>query len=156
MLALTETMQSRDSQERRHGFDTVMARFAPRLKVQPSLESHGDPERTRRILNAALASARPVAGIYLMSHDVQTALETIEQAGLARHTTIIGHELTPNTRERLSDGRMDAVIAQDVRHMVRSSIRILRARADGLETIASQERIRIEIILRENMPEQSE
>ena len=51
---------------------------------------------------------------------------------------------------------MDAVIAQDVRHMVRSSIRILRARADGLETIASQERIRIEIILRENMPEQPE
>ena len=66
---------------------------------------------------------------------------------------MVGHELTPHTRTCLLDSRMDAVITQDVGHLVRSSIRVLRAKITQLETVASQERIRIEIILRENMPE---
>jgi len=90
-----------------------------------------------------------------MSHDIEAALAAIgvdERAG--SDLVIIGHELTPQTRICLVDGTLDAVIAQDVRHMVRSSIRILRSRSDRVNTIASQERIRIEVILRENMPDE--
>ena len=46
---------------------------------------------------------------------------------------------------------MDAVISQDVSHVVRSAIRVLRAECDGSEIVASQERIRIEITLKENL-----
>jgi LacI family transcriptional regulator len=35
---------------------------------------------------------------------------------------------------------------------VRSAIRVLKARADGLAVIAAQERIRIDIFLRDNLP----
>ena len=49
------------------------------------------------------------------------------------------------------DERIDAVIAQDPGHAVRSALRIMRARSDHREPLASQERIRIEVLLKENI-----
>ncbi len=152
VLVLTETMQSRDSQERRLGFDYIMKKYAQRLHVRPSMESYGDPERTAKIVRTALESQPDVVGIYLMSHDIGETMQALEVQGVQQQV-IIGHELTPHTRACLLDGRIDAVITQDVGHLVRSSIRVLRAKVAQLGTVASQERIRIEIILRENMPE---
>ena len=43
------------------------------------------------------------------------------------------------------------MIAQNPGHLVRSALRVLRARCDDREPIASQEEIRIEILLRENL-----
>ena len=51
----------------------------------------------------------------------------------------------------LLSGRLDAGMAQNPGHLVRSALRVLRARCDGRATIASQEEIRIEILLRENL-----
>jgi len=43
------------------------------------------------------------------------------------------------------------IIAQDPGHAVRSAIRIMRARTDLGEPLASQENIRIEVLLKENL-----
>jgi len=153
LLVITESMQARDSQERRLGFDTIMARYAPRLRVRPTMETYGDPARTAKIVEAALRNQPHVAGIYLMNHNIEKTMQAIATSGAPDKTIIIGHELTPHTRACLLDGQMDAVITQDVGHLVRSSIRVLKAKITQLGTVASQERIRIEIILRENMPE---
>ena len=154
VLVLSETMQSRDSQERRLGFDAIMAKYTQRLVVRPSMETYGDPLRTKQIVQAALQSRPPVVGIYLMNHDLQEAMGAIEALGAPQSIVIIGHELTPHTCARLVDGSLDAVISQDVGHLVRSSIRVLKAKLTSIGTVASQERIRIEITLRENMPEE--
>jgi len=156
VLVLTETIQSRDSQERRLGFDTIMAKYAPRLKVCPSLEDYGDQVRTAQIFKTALQSDPPVVGIYLMNHDIHEAMQAIEAFGSSQNIVVIGHELTPQTRSRLIDGALDAVITQDVGHLVHSSIRVLKAKINKTNTVASQERIRIEITLRENMPEEKQ
>ncbi|MEO1919474.1 MAG: LacI family DNA-binding transcriptional regulator [Paracoccaceae bacterium] len=156
VLVLTETMQSRDSQERRLGFDAIMAKYAPRLNVRPSMETYGDPVRSAEIVSAALQGEPPVVGIYLMSHDILETMQAIEKLGAPQKVVIIGHELTPHTRARLVDGTMDAVITQDVGHLVRSAIRVLRAKAARVGTVAAQERIRVEITLRENMPDESQ
>lgn len=153
VLVLTETMQSRDSQERRLGFDNIMGKYAPRLSICASMESYGDPQRAARIVKAALQSQPSIVGIYLMHHNTRETMRAINAHDTLQKTVIIGHELTPQTRAQLTKGTMDAVITQDVGHLVRSSIRLLRAKAARVETLASQERIRIEIILRENMPE---
>jgi LacI family transcriptional regulator len=153
VLVVTETMQSRDSQERRLGFDAIMAKYAPRLRVHPSMETYADAARTMKIIVAALHNNPEIVGIYLMNHDISETMQAIEAQGIPQKTVIIGHELTPHTRTRLIDGSMDAVITQDVGHLVRSSIRVLKARITRIGTVASQERIRIEIILRENLPE---
>lgn len=153
VLAVTETMQSRDSQERRLGFDAIMANYAPRLRVFPSMETYADAARTAKIIATALHNNPEIVGVYLMHHDISATMQAIEAQGLPSKTVIIGHELTQHTRARLVDGTMDAVITQDVGHLVRSSIRVLKARIARIGTVASQERIRIEIILRENLPE---
>ncbi len=154
VLVLTETMQSRDSQERRLGFDTIMEKYSSRLKVSPSMETYGDALRSEKIIKMALQSQPPFVGIYLMNHDVRKTMQVIDELGIAQQTIIIGHELTSYTRARLVDGSIDAVITQDVGHLVRSSIRVLRAKITHMPSVASQERIRVEIILRENMPEE--
>ncbi|RUA00291.1 MAG: LacI family transcriptional regulator [Deltaproteobacteria bacterium] len=149
---ITETMQSRDSQERRLGFDAIMAKYASRLRVYPSMETYADAARTAKIVAAAWRNTPEIVGVYLMHHGISETMRAIEARGIPPKCVIIGHELTRHTRTRLVDGTMDAVITQDVGHLVRSSIRVLKARITQIGTVASQERIRIEIILRENLP----
>jgi LacI family transcriptional regulator len=153
VLVVTETMQARDSQERRLGFDAIMAKYAPRLRVHASMETYGDPARTAQIIAATFHSNPDIVGIYLMNHDLSETMRAVEAQGAPLEKVIIGHELTPEARARLMDGTLDAVITQDVGHLVRSSIRVLKAKMACLGTVASQERIRIEITMRENMPE---
>jgi LacI family transcriptional regulator len=154
VLVVTETMQSRDSLERRLGFDAIMAKCAPRLQAHPSMETYADTGRTVKIVAAALRNNPEIVGIYLMHHDISEAMQAIEEQRIPQKYVIIGHELTQHTRSRLVDGSMDAVITQDVGHLVRSSIRVLKARMTKIVMVASQERIRIEIILQENLPEE--
>lgn len=153
VLVVTETMQSRDSLERRLGFDAIMAEYAPQLRVHPSMETYADADRTEKVVTAALDNNPDIVGIYLMSHDISQTMQVIEAKGIPQKYVIICHELTHDTRIRLVDGTMDAVITQDVGHLVRSAVRVLKARMTRIGTVASQERIRIEIILRENLPE---
>lgn len=155
VLVIAETMQSRDSLDRRLGFDAIMAKYGPRLKVQPSMETYSDVSRTAKIIESAFQSNKDIVGIYMMNHDIHDTMEAIEAQGIPPKCVIVGHELTQHTRARLIDGTIDAVITQDVDHLVRSSIRVLKARTTQVSTLASQERIRIEIILRENLPERS-
>jgi LacI family transcriptional regulator len=151
LLVVAESMNARDSLERRLGFDQVLARDYPALRALPSLETYGDPERARLIVRNALASHPDVVGAYILSSEAQAPLVALrEVADLARQV-VVAHERTPCTEAGLIAGELDAVIAQDPGHLVRSAIRLLRARCDGREPIASQEQVRIEILIRENL-----
>lgn len=66
---------------------------------------------------------------------------------------IIAHERTDHTEEKLRRGVLDAVIAQNPGHLARSAIRVLRARSERREPLASQERVRIEVYIRETLGE---
>ena len=65
---------------------------------------------------------------------------------------LIAHELTPHNRAALEALEIDAVITQNVGHLVRSAVRVLRAKCDGVNFMESQEQIRIDVILKENLP----
>ena len=75
-----------------------------------------------------------------------------EQPATESRPIVIAHELTPHTRVALQSGLIDAVLNQDAGHEVRSAIRVLKARADGIDVIDGQERIRIDIFLKDNLP----
>ena len=64
----------------------------------------------------------------------------------------IGHDLIPATRRALLRGVMDAVIAQDPGHEARSAIRVLMSLARDEPILAEQEKIRIDIVMRDNLP----
>ena len=153
VLVVSETMQSRDSLERRLGFDSTLSAGWPSLLASPSLEAHNDISRTQNAIASAMTENKQILAVYLMSSDMQEGIDALKNAGITDDIIVIAHELTAHTRESLKDGLLDAVITQDVGHLVRSALRVLKARVDGLPVVASQERIRIEIIMRENMPE---
>lgn len=153
VLVVSETMQSRDSLERRLGFDSALSSKWPGLLASPSLETHNDISRTENAISSGMDEKQPVLAIYLMSSDMNEVITALKKSGTPSEIVVIAHELTAHTRACLEDGLLDAVITQDVGHLVRSALRVLKARVDGLPVVASQERIRIEIIMRENMPE---
>jgi LacI family transcriptional regulator len=89
-----------------------------------------------------------VVGLYASS----AGSPGLVQALAGRSLTVIAHELTPTSRAALMDGTFDALITQDAGHLIRSAIRLLRATADGAAFDPAEERIRIDIHLRENVP----
>ncbi len=152
VAVVVNSMLARDMVERRLGFDAVMAAEFPHLSPLPSVEGHDDPALTARVTSACLDANPDVVGVYSVGAGTRGVTNALAARKDDRKIVLIGHELTPHTREALQAGAMDAVITQDTGHIARSALRVLRAKADGLPIIAAQERIRIEIILKENLP----
>ncbi len=151
IVVLTETTQSRDSLERRLWFDGVINRDYPNLTILPTLETHGDPGRAQHVLRNALNSHDDVVGLYFMGAEARIPIEVARALDAAKGRVTIAHERTPATERALRIGELDAVIHQDPGHLVRSAVRILRAKCENRATLASQERIRTEILIAENV-----
>lgn len=151
VMVVAETMQSMDSIQRRHGFDTIINEQFPYLRCLPSIETHADERRANQIIARVLDNNRDIAAVYVLSSEARVPLAaTAANVDLA-NLIVVAHERTPFSEEALRDNRIDAVIAQDPGHAVRSAIRIMRARSDAREPLAAQERIRIEVLLKENL-----
>ena len=148
---ITDTMQSRDSLERRLGFDRIINRTFSNLVVLPSLETYGDPDRTTRIVKTVFETHPELGGVYVIGSEARATLAAIENFRHSKNLITIAHERTPATVAALKNGSIDAVVTQDPGHLVRSAVRILRAKCENRTTLASQEKIRIEILLAENL-----
>jgi len=152
VAVIGESMLLRESLERRLGFDLILQEKFPRLVALPTIETHGRRGELREGLRAVLAQSGDVRGVYLMGAGHRALSEALREMGLAGRLTVIGHELTPHARAALEAGTMDAVIMQNVGHVVRSALRVLRAVNDRAPIDEGQEQIRIEIVMRENLP----
>ncbi|MCR9122822.1 MAG: LacI family DNA-binding transcriptional regulator [Phyllobacteriaceae bacterium] len=152
VLVIAGSMSARDHAERRLGFDQVMAERFSHLHVLPTLECHDRGDLVIARVTELLAQHTDLCGIYSAGAGNQGLVQALKATGAGDRVTVIAHELTDCTRAALTDGTIDAVIAQNPGHIVRSALRVLKADVDGMETIPSQERIRTEIFLRENLP----
>lgn len=148
---IVNSTQSRDMVDRRAGFDEVLAARSPHIEVLPSLEGRDERERVAAVLEACMDWQGPLIGIYCAGAGTRGATRVVKERGLARKLVMVAHELTPHCREALEEGTVDVVINQNVGHIIRSAIRVLRAKSDEVEIIESQEKIRIEIAIRENL-----
>lgn len=151
IIVLTNSMQLHDSVDRRLGFDEVMAERFTHLEVLPTLEGHGLSKRITQSLRTALKSNPDVVGVYSLSSGNRALTDFLCSAELPGEVVVIVHELTPHTRLGLQQETIDAVITQNTGHIVRSALRVLRAKSDQLDIDVSQERIRIEVVLKENL-----
>ena len=151
IVVISETMQSLSSIERRLGFDDIIAENFPSITVLPSLETYGDDARAQKIISNTFKNYSDIVGFYVISSEARIPIEILSQYPKAKDIIRIAHERTPFTDNALRRGELDAVIAQNPGHVVRSALRILRARCDQREPLASQENIRIEIFLKENL-----
>jgi len=152
VLVVTNSLRSRDSLERRLGFDSIMSDRFRTLEVLPTIESFDDQGRLERLVTASLMRRPALKAVYSMGSGNAAVLNALRASGRAGDLTVLAHELTPSTREGLVDRTLDAIIAQNVGHLVRSSMRVLRTLCDGLPIYEAQERVRIEIVLDENLP----
>lgn len=151
VMVIAESMQSRDSMERRMGFDKEINENFPHLHALPSLETYGQAERARSVISTNLRANPDTVGIYVMASEARIPLSVLKELDVAPSIIKIAHERTPFTQQALRDRTLDGVIAQDAGHLVRSAIRRLKGIVDRRQTLGSQENIRIEILLRTNI-----
>lgn len=150
ILVLTNSRLARDHLERRHGFDKIIATQFPRFRVLPSIESRDDKMLAEHIMPELLNTWNDIRGIYATTSTDHGLVEFLVEQPL--EIVVIAHELTPSSRNALESGVFDALICQDTGHIVRSAVRLMRATIDSAPYNETQERIRIEIFLRENLP----
>ncbi|MEM1073371.1 MAG: LacI family DNA-binding transcriptional regulator [Pseudomonadota bacterium] len=152
VLVLTGSMLARDHLERRLGFDEVMSQDFPHLDVLASLEGRDDPDLIEKLIPNVLRDNPDIVGIYSSAAGNEGLLRHFAAHPDARKPVVVAHELTPLSRRALARELFDAVISQDTGHLVRSAVRVMRATRDKLPINAAQERIRIDVYLKENMP----
>jgi LacI family transcriptional regulator len=142
----------RDHAERVLGLTQVIAREHPHLSVLPAQFGRDDDERTHAVVAQFLASHEDLIGLYSVGAGNSGAARALKESGRADSVVFIAHELGAESRELLIDGTIDAIINQDPGHEVRSAARILVAHLTGEPVMPEQERIRIEVFLRDNLP----
>lgn len=151
VAVMTSSLQARDSLDRRLGFDQALAEAFPGIEVLPTIEGHDNPQAYAGALNRVLATHTDLRGVYSMGGGNRVLMDLLALTDPARRIHVIAHELTPTTRDGLRADRLDAVITQDLGHILRSAIRKLRAMRDSRPIVEEQERIRIEILVKDNL-----
>ncbi len=152
VLVLTGSRLARDHLERRQGFDLVITEDYPHLEVVASVEGRDDPELIYKMMPEIFETYPDLVGIYSSAAGNAGLIQFLSDGNISKDLVIIAHELTPLSREALSRGTFDALISQDSGHLVRSAVRLLRATSDKVPFNKAQERIRIDIYLKENLP----
>lgn len=151
VLVITGSRLARDHLERRKGFDAVMSEAFPSLDVVASIEGRDDPELIRKMLPDVFAAYPDLCGIY-SSAAGNPGLISFLSENPQPDLVVVAHEMTASSRKALKHDLFDAIISQDTGHLVRSAIRLMKATADRQPIDHTQERIRIDIYLKENMP----
>ncbi|MEM7633916.1 MAG: LacI family DNA-binding transcriptional regulator [Pseudomonadota bacterium] len=151
IMVVAETMQSLDAIQRRLGFDNILNSRFPDLSALPSLETHGDEARTGRIIARTFEHHDDIVAVYVMSSEARIPVTHIAGCYDLEKLAVVVHERTPFSEASIRDEQIDAIIAQNPGHAVRSAVRIMRARSDNRPPVASQEKIRIEVLLKENL-----
>ncbi len=141
----------RDHAERYFGFNQVLTAEYPRFAVLSVLEGRDDPARNRKHTEDMLA-VHDLVGLYNAGAGNEGIATALAACGREREMVWIAHELSTETRRLLCCDVVDAVIDQNAGHEARSATRLLLARCTGVPINLEQERIRIEIFLRDNLP----
>ncbi len=152
ITVLAGSMRVRDHRERLDGFRAVMDEDFPGHTLLPVIEGQDDPVLTEKLVGEALAASPETVGIYSFGAGNRGLIAALKQRKNAAPVCVIAHELTRHTRAALNERLIDAVLNQDAGHEVRSAVRVLKAKADGAEVICAQERIYIDIFLKDNLP----
>ncbi|TMJ35143.1 MAG: substrate-binding domain-containing protein [Alphaproteobacteria bacterium] len=142
----------RDHIERQFGFEQIMTHEYPHLSILPVREGRDDWQRVEEVTAQILKEHPNLIGLYNAGGGTRGIISALEKARRDRDIVFIAHELTDHARKALIKGTVDAIINQDAGHEVRSAVRVLLAKADNAPLIEAQERIRIDIFLRDNLP----
>lgn len=151
IMVIADTMKSMDSIERRLGFDDIILSHFQTLSPLPSLETYGNTHKAQKIISNQIKYNDDIVAAYILSSEARLAVESLQKVLDLKKIVLVVHERTPFSETALKEEEIDAIIAQNPGHVVRSALRILRARSESRQPIAGQENIRIEVLLCENL-----
>ena len=142
----------RDHAERIFGFNQVMSLEYPHLDILNPVEGNDHDGESEALMMRLIADHPDLIGVYNVGAGTPGVAKAITDAGRESTMTFIGHDLSNVTRKCLIRGVMDAVVAQDSGHETRSAMRVLLSLVRGEPILAEQEKIRIDIVMRDNLP----
>jgi LacI family transcriptional regulator len=151
VLVVAGSMTLSDHMDRASGFAAVLNSEFPNLEIVGPVETSDEADMVCQVVTAGLDANPDIIAIYNLGAGNRGLLDAL-QRGDHQDRAVVVHEVTEISRGGLAEGLFDAVINQDCGHEVRSAIRVLKARSDGLMPISAQERIRIDIFLKDNLP----
>lgn len=116
----------RCQQEREIGFRQVLRESFPHLSVSESLQSGDANEISYQQAKAFLADNKPPLAIYNVSGGNQGILQALAECEILEKTPVyVCHDLTPNTRRSLIEGKIDAVIDYDATDAINQAVQHL-------------------------------
>jgi LacI family transcriptional regulator len=142
----------RDHAERIFGFNQLMASDFPQLNMLPVLEGRDQDERSEHLMMRLLSDHPDIVGLYNVGAGTPGVAKALTDHERSNQVVFVGHDVTVVTRKLLLNGVMDAVISQNPGHEARASVRALLALARGEPMLSEQEKIRIDIVMRDNLP----
>ena len=152
-IAVVAGSQSlRDHAERIFGFNQVLVSEYQQLDVLPIVEGRDDDGRSEQLTTKLLADHPDIVGLYNAGAGTPGVAKALIDTGRASQLVFVGHDVTMITRKLLLQGMMDAVISQNPGHEARAAVRVLLALARGEPILSEQEQIRIDIVMRDNLP----
>ncbi|WP_139974164.1 LacI family DNA-binding transcriptional regulator [Ochrobactrum sp. CGA5] len=152
LAVVAGSLKVRDHIQRFQGFTTAMKTDFPDREILPVLEGFDEGPRVEKLVDKLLDEHRGIAGIYSLGAGNSGLVQALAKQSSNR-PLVIAHERDSVTSKALTDGIIHAVLAQDAGHEIRSAIRVLKASADRLAIVPGQEHIRIEIFLKDNLPD---
>jgi len=155
ILIITGSRLANDHLQRVNGFEAVMHEDFPGIKIVTTLEGRDDADLIHERLPEVFKDNSHIGGIYSAAAGNPGLIRYLRETEQHKDTVVVAHELTDSSKEALANGIFDVVISQDTGHLVRSATRLLMATIDHIPFDQSQERIRIEVHLFENMPNEN-
>jgi LacI family transcriptional regulator len=142
----------RDHAERVLGFRQVINAEFPAIEILPVSEGRDDDHRSENVTQDLLRQNEDVVGLYNVGAGTEGVANAIIKNPRRNRLIFVGHDFTAVTRRLLLNGVMDAAISQNPGHQARAAVRVLLALATDEPILSEQEKIRIDIIMRDNMP----
>jgi LacI family transcriptional regulator len=142
----------RGHEERESGFRSVVRGEFPDLTLLGLSQGQDDPDTNYRMAKELLQLHPNLCGIYSIGGGNRGIEKALIESGRAESIIYVAFNLTPLTRQALLSGVIDAVVHQD---MARAAKIAIGALIDGfLGKPVEFPRVPIEVVMRENIPEQ--
>jgi LacI family transcriptional regulator len=152
VAVIAGSLSLRDHSERIFGFHQVINLEHGRLTILNPVEGSDQDDLNESLMSRLLTDHPDLVGVYNVGAGVPGVAKAITDSGRESSLVFVAHDLNDFTRRGLLRGMIDAVISQDPGHEARSAIRVLLSLARGERLLPEQEKIRIEIVMRDNLP----
>ena len=136
-------------EERESGFRSYFRNFEVNTEIVDVRCSQDDADEAYQLVNALLKNRQDLSGIYCIGGGIIGTVKAVENFRNKSRCTIVGHNLTSNTRDFLLQDMVDVIIHQDMRQIADKALDIFCS-SDKQNNIYNN-LVPIEIITKENI-----